>query len=362
MTIALDATYTLERQPSGIAVYSRKLIEALAELESPHQFLLCYRLSRWRQRHNFLRPADPRFRVRYLQPPLTFWLALEAEVFHSLAQRPAAFPFRREIVTIHDVFPLSSRDYSTPEFQRKFGRLLMKAAWRAHRIITPSRYTGDQVVRYTRVSPARIRVIPEGVEGPARALAPEERQRERKALVGEGKVLVLMVGVIQTRKNTLNALKALAYLPESYRLVLVGGDGHGAEAVNDFIRHQRLEPRVARLGHVPEERISTLYQAADVLLFPSLEEGFGLPVLEAMAHGLPVVASNVSAIPEVGGDAAVYTDPRDPRDIAEKVRRAVENAALRTVLIEKGLARAREFSWRRTAEMTLAVYEEVLQR
>jgi glycosyltransferase involved in cell wall biosynthesis len=362
MAIALDATYTLERQPSGIAVYSRKLIEALAELESPHKFLLCYRLSRWRQRQEFVRPENPRFRIRYLQPPLTFWLPFEAEVFHSLAQRLPGIPFRREIVTVHDVFPLSSREYSTEVFQRKFGRLLVKAARRAHRIITPSRYTGDQVVRHTGVSPARIRVIPEGVEMPARALTPQERRREHEALVGAEKVLVLMIGVIQTRKNTLNALRALAYLPEKYRLVLAGGDGHGAGAVHDFIRHQHLEPRLVRLGHVPAERISALYQAADVLLFPSLEEGFGLPVLEAMAHGLPVVASNVSAIPEVGGDAAVYTDPRDPRDIAEKVRRAVENTALRTVLIEKGLARAREFTWRRTAEMTMAVYEEVLQR
>jgi glycosyltransferase involved in cell wall biosynthesis len=361
MVIALDATYTLERQPSGVAVYSRGLIEALAGLETPHEFLLCYRLSRWRERREFLRPDNPRFRVRFFQPPLTFWLPLQADLFHSLAQRPPAFRFRREVVTIHDVFPLAGRDFSTPEFQQKFGRLLIEAARRAHRIITPSRYTADQVVKHTGVSSARIRVVPEGVEMPARALTAEERLRERDTLVGAGSLMVLSLGVIQTRKNTLNALRALALLPENYRLVLAGGEGHGAEAVHKFIREERLDSRVVRLGHVPADRIPALYQAADVLLYPSLEEGFGLPVLEAMAHALPVVASNTSSLPEVGGEAAVYANPHDPRDIAEKVRRAVENRALRTVLIEKGLARAREFTWRRTAELTLAVYDEVLR-
>lgn len=361
MRLALDATYTLERQPSGVAVYSRKLIEALAALETSHEFLLCYRLSRWRERREFLRPANPRFRVRFFQPLLTFWLPRQADLFHSLAQRPPAFRFRREVVTIHDVFPLIGRDYSTAGFQQKFGRLLVVAARRAHIIITPSRYTADQVVRHTGVSPARIRVVPEGVEMPARMVTSEERLREREALVGAGNVMLLSVGVIQTRKNTLNALRALGYLPENYRLVLAGGEGHGAEAVHEFIRRERLDSRVARLGHVAAERIPALYQAADALLYPSLEEGFGLPVLEAMAHGLPVVASNTSSLPEVGGDAAVYTNPQDPRDIAAKVRRAVEDSAQRAVLIEKGFARAREFTWRRTAELTMAVYEEVLR-
>jgi glycosyltransferase involved in cell wall biosynthesis len=364
--IALDATYTVDPQPSGVAVYSRKLIEALATLETTHRFLLCYRLSRYKQRRVFLRPMvrrggkGPRFDIRWYQDWLTFWLPWQAPLFHSLAQRPPAFRFEKEIVTIHDVFPLAGRDYSTPEFQRKFSALLLEAVSRAARIITPSEYTARQLTKHAGVSREQIRVIAEGVDQPVHLLSDEERRSERERLVGRGNEMVLSVGVLQTRKNTLNAIRAVASLPPRYQLVLVGGQGHGSEAIHDFIRKERLESRLTLLGHVRADQLSTLYQAASVLLFPSLEEGFGLPVLEAMAHGLPVVASNTSALPEVGGDAALYVDPHEPRDIAEKVRQAVEEQSLRSVMIERGVARARQFTWQRTAEVTCALYDEVL--
>ena len=365
-TIALDATYTVDPQPSGVATYSRKLIEALATLDVPHRFLLCYRLSRFSRRREFLRPqlpagkTAPCFSVRLFQEPLTFWLPWQARLFHSLAQRPPAFRFEREIVTVHDVFPLTGRDYSTPEFQRKFSALLREAVARAARVIAVSQYTADQLVLNAGVPREKITVIHEGVDLPDRTLPPEEKLAERERVVGRGNVLVLSVGVLQTRKNTINALRAVAHLPQSYRLVLVGGDGHGSETIHEFIRKEGLDARVIRLGHVPAERLPILYQAANVLLFPSLEEGFGLPALEAMASSLPVVASNTSSLPEVGGDAVLYIDPHDPRDIAEKVQRAVEDAQMRETLIARGLARARTFTWRRTAEQTCAVYDEVL--
>jgi O-antigen biosynthesis alpha-1,2-mannosyltransferase len=365
-TIAIDATYVLGPKPSGIAVYSRKLIESLAGLETPHRFLLCLRLSRFGRRREFLRPQSragqrgPAFAVRLFQEPFTFWLPWQAEVFHSLAQRPPAFHFRKEIVTIHDIFPLTGRDYSTPEFQRKFGALLLEAAERAVRIITPSQYTAEQLVKHAGTPREKIRVIPEGVDLPAGTMAAEERLAERERLVGKGKVMILSVGVLQTRKNTINALRALANLPAHWRLVLAGGDGHGSEAIHDFIRKEGLASRVVVLGHVAAERIPVLYEAASVFLFPSWEEGFGLPVLEAMAYGLPVVASQASSLPEVGGDAVLYSDPHDPGDIAEKVLSAVEDDSLRGRLIELGRQRAGEFPWRRTAELTCGVYDEVL--
>jgi glycosyltransferase involved in cell wall biosynthesis len=166
--------------------------------------------------------------------------------------------------------------------------------------------------------------------------------------------------VLDNRKNILNAVRALAKLPAHYRLVLAGGDGYGSEAIHDFIRKEGLASRVKVLGRVSDERLATLYQAASALLFPSLEEGFGLPVLEAMAYELPAVVSRASSLPEVGGDAALYIDPNDPCDMAEKVRRAVEDSTLRSKIIEQGRVRAREFSWQRVAERTCQVYDEVL--
>jgi glycosyltransferase involved in cell wall biosynthesis len=364
-TIALDATYTVDPQPSGVSIYSRKLIESLAALDTAHRFLLCYRLSRFSRWRDFLRPAAapgrrPTFSVRFFQEPLTFWLPWQARLFHSLAQRPPAFRFAREIVTVNDVFPLTGRDYSTPDFQKKFSGLLLEAVERAARVLAPSQYTADQLVRHAGVAREKISVIPYGAEPPGKALTAEERLGEREHLVGKGKEMVLSVGVMQTRKNTINALRALASLPARFRLVLAGGEGHGSGAIRDFIRKEGLESRVILLGYVAADRLPSLYQAATVLLFPSLEEGFGLPVLEAMAHGLPVVTSNTSSLPEVGGDAALYADPHEPRQLAAQVERAAEDRPLRESMIARGLARAREFTWRRTAEETCRVYEELV--
>jgi glycosyltransferase involved in cell wall biosynthesis len=364
-TIALDATYSADAQLTGIGVYSRRLIETLLTLETPHRFLICYRLSRLGRRQSFLRPgavpgARARFSLCVYQEPVTFWLPWQAQLFHSLAQRPPAFHFRQEVVTVFDVFPITGENYSTPEFRKKFSALLLQAVSRATRIITSSHATERLLIARAHATAEKIRVIPLGVDPPAVVLSPEERRQERTRILGRDGEMVLSVGVIQTRKNTLNMLKALETLPPKYTLVLSGGDGYGSEAIHEFIRTECLGQRVKLLGHVEDSRLARLYQAASVFLFPSLEEGFGIPVLEAMAGGVPVVTSNVSSMPEVGGEAASYVNPLDPADIASKVVQAVEDPALRAALVQRGLARAREFTWQRTAEATLAVYDEIL--
>ena len=364
-TIALDATYSADTQLTGIGVYSRRLIETLLTLETSHRFLICYRLSRLGRRQNFLKPgsvpgAQAKFSVRVYQEPLTFWLPWQAQLFHSLAQRPPAFHFRQEIVTVFDIFPITGENYSTADFRKKFSDLLLQATGRAARVITSSHATESLLISNAHVSPKKIRVIPLGVDPPAVILSPEDRRRERTRILGGEGEIVLSVGVIQTRKNTLNMLKALKTLPAKYKLVLAGGNGYGSEAIHEFIRDESLSDRVKLLGFIDDAQLAGLYQAASVFLFPSLEEGFGIPVLEAMASGVPVVTSNASSMPEVGGEAALYVDPHSPTDIAQKVVQAVEETALREILIRKGLARASGFTWRRTAEATLAVYDEVL--
>ncbi len=363
-TIGLDASYIFDKYPTGVSTYSRKLIETFAALETKHQFLLCYRLSRMKKRHEFLCPKSipdgPRFSVRIFQQPYTFWLKWQADLFHNLAQRPPAFRFRREVVTIFDIFPITSTTYSTPSFQQRFSGLLREAMSRAACIITASEYTSRQMQEHCEVDAGRIRVIPCGVDAPADIVSQGEALRERERLVGKGNHMLLTLGAIDVRKNTINSLRALKLLPDRYHLVLAGGSGFGSDAVHAFIAAQGLSKRVHLLGYAPAGRVPLLYQAASALLFPSLEEGFGLPVLEAMSYGLPVVTSSTSSLPEVGGDAALYFDPLDASDIAAKVTNALETPGLVAELNRKGRERVREFTWKRTAEETLKVYEELL--
>ena len=364
-TIAIDATYIVDPKPSGISTYSRRLIEALVALESPHNFLICYRLSRFRERRRFLRlppdsPGHARFSTSLFQERLTPWLPWRAKLFHSLAQRPPAFRFSREVVTISDVFPITGVDYATADFQGKFATLLLEAARRADAIISPSHYTASELMRVADIAPEKIRVIPNGVDLPGQTMSEAARLAERERRVGKGNRLVLLVGAIQIRKNTLGAVRALERMPSHYRLVIAGSDGHGAVETHNYIRRAALRERVTVLGYVSKDDLVRLYQAADVVLFPSFEEGFGFPVLEAMAFGVPVVAAGTSSLPEVGGDAALYANPYNEQEMRDQVLQVAEDEILRERMIQRGLERVKRFTWRRTAEETLRVYDEVL--
>ena len=187
-TIALDATYSADPQLTGIGVYSRRLIETLLTLETSHRFLICYRLSRLGRRQYFLQPgsvpgARARFSVRVYQEPLTFWLPWQAQLFHSLAQRPPAFHFRQEIVTVFDIFPITGENYSTADFRKKFSDLLLQATGRAARVITSSHATESLLISHAHVPPEKIRVIPLGVDPPASSFRRKNAGRSAPAFL-----------------------------------------------------------------------------------------------------------------------------------------------------------------------------------
>ncbi len=165
--------------------------------------------------------------------------------------------------------------------------------------------------------------------------------------------------MIQERKNIRRVVQAFETLPADLLLVLAGGEGYGADEINKAIEQSPARDRVRRVGYVESDAKAKLYRMATALAFPSLDEGFGIPLLEAMAAGLPILTSDRSAMPEVAGDAAVLVDPLDVQSIADGLRRVVEDEALRSGLKDRGLARAREFTWKRAAELTLGVYREL---
>jgi glycosyltransferase involved in cell wall biosynthesis len=331
--IALDATYSLGKNPSGVGVYSREMLFGLARAHPEEKFHFCYRP------HRFFRSFDdtlPRNASRRLLIG-----APAAEIFHALNQR-VDFKARRTISTFHDLFVMTG-DYSSPEFRARFTAQARDAAARSDLIIAVSSFTASQVEYLLAVEPARIRVVHHGVR---LALATAKKEN-----------LVLSVGAIQRRKNIARLVKAFESLPDSWRLSLAGApDGFGAVEELRAIEQSPARARIDVLGYVSAEELDSLYCRAAIFAFPSLDEGFGMPILEAIAHGVPVLTSNCSAMPEVAGDAAMLVDPMD---IGDALLRLAADPSLRDDLARRGLDRIKQFSWESAIEKTWAVYDEL---
>jgi glycosyltransferase involved in cell wall biosynthesis len=341
LTIALDATYSLGRDLSGVGVYSREMLQGLTRAHAQARFLYCYRPHRFLG--SFAEQLPPNASRRLLRENR----APSADLFHGLNQRLGPARRRRAVSTFHDLFVLSG-DYSTPEFRERFTAQARAAADRSDLIITVSAFTARQVEQLLHVDPARLRVIHHGVR-PALHLAPIPRQP-----------IILSVGAIQRRKNTLRLVEAFEQLDPGWKLVLAGSSGFDSHVALERIQRSPRKQNIQVLGYVPDSQLEELYRRAAIFAFPSLDEGFGMPVLDAMARGVPVLTSSVSAMPEVAGDAALLIDPMDAGSIAEGLRRLTSDTALRERLTRAGLARIQEFSWEKSVEATWKVYEELL--
>jgi len=364
LKIALDATYAADPFPTGIGIYSRRLIAALASAlngmagqdAAGASLQLCFRPGPYLRARRMSWPS-----ACSLAPLLEWWPRPgHVRLFHGLNQRLPRTSYPVRVVTVHDLFPLTSREYSAPEFQRHFTQVLRQAIAGADRIIAVSDATRRELLQHTKASDSRIRVVHHGVD-PPRILSPQELDAFRADVLGlkPGERFFLNVGTIQTRKNVANIALALRSLP-GYRLVLAGGEGYGAEEITALIEKEGLAARIIRLGHAATDRLRLLYSTARALVFPSLEEGFGFPIVEAMSYGLPVITSNCSSMPEVAGDAALLVDPRDVSQIAEAMRRLIDDDALYSALRIRGWHRVAQFSWEKCARETWAVYEEAL--
>jgi glycosyltransferase involved in cell wall biosynthesis len=339
--IAADATYTLDPDPTGIAVYSKELLGGMAGAHPEAGFLFCYRP------HRFLRSLSQRRLSNVWRWPLLDDGPRPGQLFHGLNQRLPRKRWPLQVTTFHDLFVMS-QEYSAPEFRARFTEQARHAAENADRIIAVSRFTASELERLLGVEPGRIRVIPHGVRVSSTIRAARER-------------MVLSVGSIQKRKNSARLVRAFTAMPAGWRLVLAGGRGFGAD---EALREAEASPRwpdIEVADHVSAARLQQLYATASIFAFPSLDEGFGMPILEAMANGVPVVTSNRSAMPEVCGDAGVLVDPENEEELASALRRLAGNAELREDLAARGRDRALQFSWDRAVKETWAVYAELLR-
>ncbi|MEX2302278.1 MAG: glycosyltransferase family 1 protein [Bryobacterales bacterium] len=356
MIYALDASYSLGRDPSGVAVYCSRIIQALAEAAPDDRFVLCYRANRFFRALLSPLPASNCSR-RLMEEFAPFLPPRQAALFHGLNQRLPRTLFPRggcrAITTFHDLFVMSG-DYSTPEFRARFSGLARDAAGRSDHIIAVSQFTAGQIAEYLNYPCDRINVVHHGVD-PVPEFSPQSRDAFRRKLELEAPFL-LHVGAIQQRKNVARLVQAFEGLPERYLLVLAGAAGHGAREILDRIERSPARRRIRVLGYRNRDELNHLYRTATALAFASLEEGFGIPVLEAMSAGLPVVTSNSSALKDVAGDAALLVDPLDVDALRGALQAALEDKGARERLIAAGFRRAAEFTWQRAARETLAVY------
>ena len=381
LRIGIDARLAAYRR--GMGNYIHSLLRELARLPTEHQFVLYVDGAEAAAAV----PDGGRFSIRRLRPglyPLWEQVLLPAraacdrlDVLHSPANTaPLCLPRRtRLVVTIHDVMYLLPRaQVPLPRtLYQRLGRqyrrwVVPRVARRAGRIISDSACSKTDTLQRIAVRPEGISVIYLSPSPRFRRLTEQERSESLAAIPGvePGRPTIVHLGASDPRKNTERVLHAFAALKArasgEHQLVVAGLSPAAQIAFAKVADALAVRNDVRLLGFVAEDELVSLYNMAEMVVYPSLYEGFGLPVLEAMACGAPVITSNSSSIPEIAGDAALLVDPTDGEALAQAMIRLAGDEPLRRSLIARGTTQIAKFSWQRAARETLAVYEEVAQQ
>nr|WP_286207195.1 glycosyltransferase family 1 protein [Thermomicrobium sp. CFH 73360] len=367
--LSRQATY----RRAGVSRYIEALLQYLPAVAPDLEMIAYTSRTVWRAAHAEFPPAvawrvthwpteRPSVRIAWEQL-VGPWATRDCTVIHGpvhvlpLALAPPG------VVTVHDLaFVYFPEHY--PAAKRWYLRLLTGlSVRRARRVIAVSETTRRDVVRTYGIAPERISTIPNGIDADWRRIDDAELERWR-GQQGLPERFLLFVGTVQPRKNLIALLEAFAQLgPEfPWPLFVVGAAGWLDSPIYRRVEDLGLARRVRFTGYVPPEELRYWYSAATIFIYPSLYEGFGLPVLEAMACETPVITSNCSALPEVAGDAAVLVEPTDPLAIAAAIQSLVMDEERRRVLAQAGRERARQFTWERTARETAAVYRALSEQ
>jgi glycosyltransferase involved in cell wall biosynthesis len=294
------------------------------------------------------------------------WLSGPVDVYHSPDFVLPPLRHARGILTVHDLAFLMRPECADARLLAYLEEVVPRSVRRADFIIADSENTRNDLVVLLGVQPGSIAVVPGGVEERfTPVIDPDQLQRARHHLgVGEAP-FVLAIGVLEPRKNlnrlmdAFSVLKQHGAVPADLKLVLAGGKGWLFDGIFQHHAASPIRDDILMPGFVPDEILPAIYSSAEVLAFPSLYEGFGLPILEAMACGTPVVASRASCLPEVAEGAALMVEPTNVDGLSTSLEQVLTDAELRARLIEQGRQRASEYTWRLAAERLLEVYERV---
>jgi glycosyltransferase involved in cell wall biosynthesis len=376
MRIGIDYT-AAARQRAGIGRYTRELVQALLCRESLHQYALFAAVGGlgtrdWRLAIENLQSLISSFKFRAV-PITDDWLhrlwqrlrlpiPVEAitgplDIFYSPDfVLPPTLRATRTLLTVHDLSFLHYPVAFVPSLHAYLERVVPRSVARADRVLADSESTRKDLIAHFGTAPEKVQVLYSGVDARFR---PEKEPGEGERLgdkYGIESPYVLSVGTLQPRKNYARLIKAFANLPlADLQLAIAGGRGWLYEDI--LAEAQKHGDRVRVLGFVDDADLPALIRGAALFAFPSLYEGFGLPVLEAMACGAPVICSDASSLPEVAGGAALMVDPFDVDALAQAMARALEDADLRQKMVAKGLAQAGQFTWERAARQLLDLFE-----
>ena len=353
---------------SGIGAYIRNLLENLAAFENGSVFeVICRRQGSLaglpRERFRFVAARSPIYSFREQWEIAR--LARHAQVLHSPHYNAPLLHRRKLVVTIHDLIHITDPTFKRTLAARFYARpILNLVARRADRIIADSEFTKQQIVEHLAISPAKVTVIYLGVD---KHFCPQNRRQaflRASSLLGLGRPYILFVGNLKPHKNVRTLIQAFSQTcvrrDVDHQLVILGDDPIWKASLVRECEKLGIRERVLFAPQVPYEDLPWVYAGAEILVMPSLIEGFGLPVLEAMACGTPVVCSRAASLPEVAGDAAEYFEPTRLDDLAAALERVLGSSELQETLRCEGLARVKLFSWRECARQTLEVYRKLL--
>lgn len=375
MRILIDYRPAL-RQRSGVGEYIFRLLQALRQVRQPGDELSIFSSS-WKDRVDRrdldgIAVVDARIPVRVLNrlwhqrewPPVEL-VAGRYDVVHAAG--PTLMPTRQaaRVVTVHDLDFLAHPERTWAEMRRDYGALVQQHVLRADHVVVNSAYTAGEVHQRLGVPMARITVCrPGGLSWTARRAAHAAEQPVTAGGVSLGTGYILFVGTLEPRKNIGGLLESYTRLvqrwPDAPRLVLAGRAVGLSKPWLETLAKAPLAGKAVHLGYVADSEREALYKGAAVLVLPSFNEGFGLPVLEAMTVGVPVIASNRGALPEVLGDAGLLIDPDDPDSLTDAFQRMLTDTALARRLAARGLRRTRLFDWIASARALRTAYDEAV--
>jgi glycosyltransferase involved in cell wall biosynthesis len=375
MRIAIDYTAAI-RQGAGIGQYVRCLVDAMLAQDASNSYTL---LASGRPTRTRPFPIADNVRARnifipdrYLNvlwyrwrlPLYATFFSGQVDIYHGpdFALPPLNGKLRK-VVTVHDLAFLEHPEYAVPSLAAYLKKVVPEAVASADVVAAVSQTTSQALIDHLKTPREKITVIPNGVGAYFRRITDPVILGATRHKYGLKHPLVLGVGTLEPRKNHIGLVKAFAQAQKKKggpaMLALAGGKGWLYEETRQVVSELKLENKVRFLGRVSDLELITLYSLADVFAFPSFSEGFGIPPLEAMACGAPVITSNTSSLPEVAGDAALLVDPHDVKALGHAITRLLEDEQLREELRQKGYQRARQYTWSASASKMLSVYQKL---